>query len=128
MNTTTDSSTEFCIDTALCLKHSNGNPELAAKLLALLLADLQTIQHGVHRALREARLGDALELVHKLHGNSCYTGVPSLTAACKTLEQKLKAQGDFPSAQALADFDYAAHTLLDWQEQHEVAVLFGVDM
>jgi HPt (histidine-containing phosphotransfer) domain-containing protein len=125
MDTLTHSGSERCINTALCLKHSNGNPELAAKLLSLLLADLQTSQRDVHRALREVRFDEALELVHTLHGNSCYTGVPLLTAACRKLEQELKTQCDLPSAQALTDFDRAVQALLDWQEQHDVATLFA---
>jgi len=113
-----------CIDTNLSLSLSNGKPALAAELLHLLLKDLQQNHIDISKALTESRFGDALELIHKLYGASCYCGVPQLKEACKKLEAQLKEQLSMPSLCDIAAFNVAIQDLLDWQDNCDVDTLF----
>lgn len=119
---------EHCVDKALGLKLSNGRPELAAELLEMLLQDLQQQHADIHRALDEAMLGDALELIHRLHGACCYCGVPQLKDACHRLELHIKTMATRPAAVDIIAFDLAVAALLDWYEHHDVRTLFETDI
>ncbi|MDU8361378.1 MULTISPECIES: response regulator [Pseudomonas] len=72
------------------LKLAAGKPDLAADMLAMLLASLE----GDREAIRSARESDdreaLLERVHRLHGATRYCGVPQLRAACQRSETLLK--------------------------------------
>ncbi|WP_236238125.1 response regulator [Pseudomonas faucium] len=88
------------------LRLAAGKPDLAADMLAMLLASLDSDREAI-RAAREAEDRTALiEQVHRLNGASRYCGVPQLRAACQRSETLLKQ--DHPQAQqALDDLDGA---------------------
>jgi two-component system sensor histidine kinase BarA len=72
------------------LRLAAGKPDLAADMLAMLLASLDNDREAI-RAARDA--SDQLlliELVHRLHGATRYCGVPQLRAACQRSETLLK--------------------------------------
>ncbi|WP_411383977.1 response regulator [Pseudomonas sp. L7] len=94
------------------LRLAAGKADLAADMLAMLLASLE----GDRQAIRNAReQGDRLamiERVHRLNGASRYCGVPQLRAACQRSETLLKQ--DSPQAlQALDDLERAIHRLAE---------------
>ncbi|WP_296265148.1 response regulator [Pseudomonas sp. UBA6562] len=72
------------------LRLAAGKPDLAADMLAMLLASLE----GDREAIRQAReSGDRqamIERVHRLNGATRYCGVPQLRAACQRSETLLK--------------------------------------
>ena len=83
------------------LRLAAGKADLAADMLAMLLASLEADRQAIHQA-REARDNNALiERVHRLHGATRYCGVPQLRAACQRSETLLKQ--DNPNAYAALD-------------------------
>jgi two-component system, NarL family, sensor histidine kinase BarA len=114
-----------CVDKKLSLSLSNGKPQLAADMLSTLLAELAQTHSDISNAFAELRLDDALELIHKLHGNCCYCGVTALKAACKKLEAQLHRQRHLPAPDDLRQFNEAVKTLLAWQQTHDIATFFA---
>jgi len=122
-----NSAIEHCIDMALCLKLSNGKPALAADMLTLLLNELKQNHTDISRALGESRFDDALELIHKLHGATCYCGVPQLKEACKKLEEQLQTRLRMPAHDDIQVLNEAVNALLLWQQTCDVNTLFSLD-
>ncbi|MFK0312936.1 response regulator [Pseudomonas sp. NPDC090233] len=92
------------------LRLAAGKPDLAADMLAMLLASLQS-DHAAIRAAREAEDRETLiEQVHRLNGASRYCGVPQLRAACQRSETLLK-QDNPQAQQALDELDAAINRL-----------------
>jgi len=88
------------------LRLAAGKPDLAADMLAMLLASLDNDREAI-RAAREAEDHTALiEQVHRLNGASRYCGVPQLRAACQRSETLLK-QNHPQAQQALDELDGA---------------------
>uniref|UniRef100_UPI00262A1D41 Hpt domain-containing protein n=1 Tax=Pseudomonas sp. TaxID=306 RepID=UPI00262A1D41 len=83
------------------LRLAAGKADLAADMLAMLLASLDTDREAI-RSAREANDKSALiERVHRLHGATRYCGVPQLRAACQRSETLLKK--DAAEAEAALD-------------------------
>ncbi|WP_397451849.1 response regulator [Pseudomonas sp. NA-150] len=83
------------------LRLAAGKADLAADMLAMLLASLDTDREAI-RSARDAHDKLALiERVHRLHGATRYCGVPQLRAACQRSETLLKQ--DAPEADAALD-------------------------
>jgi len=78
------------VDWDLALQRAAGKTELAREMLQLLLASLPQTLSDLEK-YRESNQRDALiQLVHKLHGATCYTGVPHIKALSETIETHLK--------------------------------------
>lgn len=88
------------IDWQLALKLANNRPELARDLLQLLVAELPQSQHEINHAYENADFLLLQQLVHKLHGATCYCGVPRLKQIAAKLETQLKTY-EKPDIQAL---------------------------
>ncbi|BBH47617.1 response regulator [Pseudomonas sp. KU43P] len=83
------------------LRLAAGKPDLAADMLSMLLASLDSDREAI-RAARESEDRTVLiEQVHRLNGASRYCGVPQLRAACQRSETMLKQ--DHPQAQQALD-------------------------
>ncbi|VVN07091.1 Signal transduction histidine-protein kinase BarA [Pseudomonas fluorescens] len=88
------------------LRLAAGKTDLAADMLAMLLASLEADRQAIHVA-RDAKDNLALiERVHRLHGATRYCGVPQLRAACQRAETLLK-QDDAKAMTALDELDMA---------------------
>jgi two-component system sensor histidine kinase BarA len=88
------------------LRLAAGKADLAADMLAMLLASLDADRLAINLA-RDARDNNALiERVHRLHGATRYCGVPQLRAACHRAETLLK-QDDAKAMHALDELDMA---------------------
>lgn len=88
------------------LRLAAGKADLAADMLAMLLASLEADRLAITLA-RDAKDNNALiERVHRLHGATRYCGVPQLRAACHRAETLLK-QDDAKAVQALDELDMA---------------------
>jgi two-component system sensor histidine kinase BarA len=78
------------VDWTLALQRAAGKTELARDMLQLLLASLPQTLADLEK-YRESNQRDALiQLIHKLHGATCYTGVPHIKALSETIETQLK--------------------------------------
>jgi two-component system sensor histidine kinase BarA len=92
------------------LRLAAGKADLAADMLAMLLASLATDREAIRNA-REAKDNVALiERVHRLHGATRYCGVPQLRAACQRSETLLK-QESADSDKALDELEKAINRL-----------------
>ncbi len=78
------------IDWQISLQRAGGKPELAKDMLQMLLTSLPETQQKLNEAINADHAEQLLQLIHKLHGACCYTGVPALKALAETLETQLK--------------------------------------
>ena len=92
------------------LRLAAGKADLAADMLAMLLATLDDDRAAIRDARAAADHTAMIEQVHRLHGATRYCGVPQLRAACLRSETLLK-QGDPAALAALDDLDEAIERL-----------------
>lgn len=78
------------IDWNLSLKLANNREDLAMELLALLMAELPQAQRSINEAYQTQNQETLHHYIHKLHGASCYCGVPRLKEIAALLETKIK--------------------------------------
>ncbi|MDY7561472.1 response regulator [Pseudomonas sp. 10B1] len=83
------------------LRLAAGKADLAADMLAMLLASLDTDREAIRNARESNDKSALIERVHRLHGATRYCGVPQLRAACQRSETLLKK--DAPEADAALD-------------------------
>jgi two-component system sensor histidine kinase BarA len=72
------------------LRLAAGKPDLAADMLAMLLASLESDREAIRAARENDDHAGLIERVHRLHGATRYCGVPQLRAACQRSETLLK--------------------------------------
>ena len=72
------------------LRLAAGKPDLAADMLAMLLASLESDREAIRTARETDDHAGLIERVHRLHGATRYCGVPQLRAACQRSETLLK--------------------------------------
>src|SRR5437016_11327203 len=82
------------IDWGLSLKLVNNKSDLAKELLATLMSDLPQVRTNINQAYQNKDYSSLHQQVHKLHGATCYCGVPRLKDAASALEDKLKKGND----------------------------------
>ncbi|TLP61298.1 MULTISPECIES: response regulator [Pseudomonas] len=98
------------------LRLAAGKPDLAADMLAMLLASLDADRESIRLAREACDRNALIERVHRLNGASRYCGVPQLRAACQRSETLLKQ--DSPQAQqALDGLDQAIARLAEQARQ-----------
>lgn len=98
------------LDPAEGLRLAAGKPDLAADMLAMLLASLESDRQAITAARKANDQASLIAQVHRLNGASRYCGVPQLRAACQRSETLLKQ--DSPQAQqALDELDAAINRL-----------------
>ena len=78
-------------DKDLALKQAGGNADLAKELFEMLIKDLPISQQAMNSAHSKKDKEAFWKATHKIHGGTAYCGVPDLKAACKALEDKIKA-------------------------------------
>ena len=92
------------------LRLAAGKADLAADMLAMLLASLESDRQSIRQAQEPWDHRALIERVHRLHGATRYCGVPHLRAACQRCETLLKQ--DAPDAHtALEELDTAIQRL-----------------
>ncbi|WP_028694696.1 response regulator [Pseudomonas cremoricolorata] len=101
-----DSSELRVLDPEEGLRLAAGKPDLAADMLAMLLASLEADREAIQAARQAGDRQAMIERVHRLNGASRYCGVPQLRAACQRSETLLKQQHPH-MLQALDELDHA---------------------
>jgi len=81
---------EKIIDWPLALKRTGGKEGLAKEMLTGLIDSLPENQRSINSALIKQDYNQLKNLIHKLNGACCYTGVPNLTTVCQEIETQLK--------------------------------------
>ncbi|MCG9696049.1 two-component sensor histidine kinase BarA [Shewanella sp. Isolate11] len=74
----------------LCLTQANHKADLALEMLQMLLDSLPETRNHLSQALDQLDSQAMISHVHKLHGASCYCGVPTTQRLCREIEQALK--------------------------------------
>jgi two-component system sensor histidine kinase BarA len=101
------------IDHELGVRLANGNRELADEMLQQLVGELGEKVEAIAQAHASGELSRMRELVHRVHGSTCFTGVPQLKASAERLERALLAKDDDAAiASAHTAFRAAAHAVL----------------
>ena len=85
-------SVEHGIDWELAVSLANNNEETAKQLLQLLAGELSRNKADAQRYFDAKDFNSLCNLAHKLHGASCYCGVPQLKASARQLEEALRTQ------------------------------------
>ncbi len=78
------------INWQMCVELANQNTEMASDLLKMFVADLPEVSKAIQEYFNLQDFTRLQAQVHKLHGASCYCGVPHLKNAAKQLETALK--------------------------------------
>ncbi|WP_311969210.1 response regulator [Pseudomonas baltica] len=94
------------------LRLAAGKADLAADMLAMLLAALESDRQAIRAARDSGDINAQIERVHRLHGATRYCGVPQLRAACQRSETMLK-QHDEGAGKALDELDQAIMRLAE---------------
>ncbi|WP_394129580.1 two-component sensor histidine kinase BarA [Shewanella maritima] len=76
----------------LCLSQANQKPDLAFDMLKMLLDSIPETVINIETALADEKAEVLQQVVHKLHGASCYSGVPRTQKLCQQIETALKRQ------------------------------------
>ncbi len=80
---------EYPIDRAEGLRLAAGKADLAEEFLSGLIALLTQEQGSIQTLFQAQEWAQLGNLIHKIHGACCYTGVPTLKKAIATLEHSL---------------------------------------
>ncbi|GHF84568.1 two-component sensor histidine kinase BarA [Thalassotalea marina] len=82
--------TSSVINWPLALKRAGRKPKLAKDMLTGLVESLPEVRTGMQEAITSQDLERVKELMHKLNGACCYSGVPDLGKLVHQLETELK--------------------------------------
>lgn len=113
------------MDLSEALRLSNGKADLAKDMLRMLLKDLQR-DKKVILVLGEQKQWQALQsVVHRVHGGSCYCGVPELKKQSATLDKRLQQQDYTGIEDAISATLTAIDALQAWEEEHDIDIIFA---
>ena len=111
------------VDIGLCLRLANYKPDLAVEMFSMLLETLPQEIENIRTSMAENKDESLLELVHKLHGACCYTGVPLLKSAAQRFEYAIK-NGDKSSWEDMfTQLNDAADGVIAWHGNNDFNAL-----
>ena len=84
------------IDLDLGAKLIRKDHAAAKEMLDILIQQLGNDKKEIESAYQKSNYEKLLQLVHKLHGGTCYCGTPRLKEASANLEKKLKLSSSPP--------------------------------
>ena len=97
------------------LERASGKQALVKDMLTMLVDSLEATRTALDQAVQQDDAQQVLQLVHKLHGACCYTGVPRLKNLAELLETQLKQGKSLTELEPeLLELDDVAQAL--WQE------------
>nr|WP_260681602.1 hybrid sensor histidine kinase/response regulator [Aliiglaciecola sp. M165] len=109
------------IDWSLALKRANQNRDAALELLNAFIEQLPNFVCDIKTSWENADRDELKALIHKLHGASCYTGVPKLLELCEELEIAIKS-GQFDVVERkLPDFFTEAEAIIEQGAEYATA-------
>ncbi|GGI68727.1 two-component sensor histidine kinase BarA [Shewanella gelidii] len=74
----------------LCLSQANQKTDLALDMLSMLIESLPNTVDNIDKALTQLDADKMYQVIHKLHGASCYCGIPTTQRLCQEIESALK--------------------------------------
>ncbi len=100
-------------DQAVALEHAGGDAELAAELMAALLAGLPQEIESLRACLAEADWPGLAEYAHQVRTATSYCGVPALSGAIADLERAARALDALRCEACLSATEHEAQRLRD---------------
>ena len=108
------------LDLQLGIQLANGNRKLAEEMLARLARDLPQELAGIEQTYAEGNVKALRERVHRLHGTTCFVGVPRLKTLAATLERSLSRAAEIEEVRpAYAIFLIGAQETLETLQKTE---------
>ncbi len=106
------------IDWQKASKASNSNEQLAIDMLRDFVAQLPDLQREIVEHAHQKDYKALAQSVHKLHGVSCYTGVPRLQSLCAEMEQLLHLGQHQLALDLLGDFNHECQAVINQSEHY----------
>ncbi|MBU2885043.1 response regulator [Gilvimarinus agarilyticus] len=107
-----------------CLSLANHKVTLAKDMLTMLLDSLSEEKKAINEAYQEQHWASLQELIHKLYGSCCYTGVPHLRSLSGLLDKVLQA-GQIENLEAeINALNNAIEQILQWREEQNLDQIF----
>lgn len=78
------------LDWNLAMRQAANKPDLAHQMLQMLVEFLPDVRNKIEEQLVGEKPEDLLEIIHKLHGSSSYSGVPRMKNLCHLIEGQLR--------------------------------------
>ncbi|KMT65844.1 hypothetical protein XM47_07300 [Catenovulum maritimum] len=78
------------IDWQLSMEKANNKHDIAVEMLTMLVDSFDTVKQDIQYALRKGDDKYLLDVIHKFHGSTCYSGVPYLRYLANNIESQLK--------------------------------------
>lgn len=114
------------MDLSEALRLSNSKPDLAKDMLRMLLKDLERDKPRIIQLEKQQQWQELQSVVHRIHGGSCYCGVPELKVQSAALD-KLLQQQDYQTIEEPFQATLQAITALQaWEEEHDLDIIFEV--
>ncbi|WP_339899343.1 response regulator [uncultured Gilvimarinus sp.] len=113
------------VNISQCLALANHKADLARDMLVMLIDGLKTEQSAINQAYEAEDYPQLQELVHKLYGSCCYTGVPHLRSITGLLDKALSAEQTNDLAPTMTCLNNAIDHLLIWGQNQPIDQLFG---
>jgi HPt (histidine-containing phosphotransfer) domain-containing protein len=101
-------------DADLALELAGGDAELAADLMAALLAGLPDEIEALRACLAESDWPGLAEYAHQVRGATRYCGVPALDAAIEALERAARVGDGARCSEVFAHVETQAERLRSW--------------
>ncbi len=110
--------TKDAVNWKLCMKLANNKTELAHEMLRELVNSLRKDQSKINDAFAQNDLALTRELVHRLHGACCYSGVPFLKRATAALEKVISENHVDKIQHHMVIFNKEVTNVLDFVKKH----------
>ena len=110
------------IDWELGIQLAGGNEALAKEMLTLLVKELPETAQLIAHAHSNQDFSELQRLVHKLHGGTCYCGVPRLKAAAAQLDSHLQSGHDDETMDLVQHLQYAIEAVLQESANGEAKI------
>ena len=109
-----------------CLNLAKNDPELAHDMLDMLIHSLDDEKANISSAQNAVDYAQMYDHVHRLHGASCYCGVPRLKEITKKLDSKLRNDEISEIDKDLVSLYLAIDEMKAWAEQHDLKAIFDI--
>ncbi len=112
------------VDRNMCLSRVNSHPQLARQMLSSLLESLCEDRDAILACYEAGDMEALQETVHKLHGATCYTGVPALGGILRKMETAVKRDRQLDLEALIPQLSQQVDTLLQWSLEHDLDLEF----
>ncbi|MFO1258760.1 MAG: two-component sensor histidine kinase BarA [Gammaproteobacteria bacterium] len=112
------------VDVKLAIQLAANKPPLALTMLERLIQILPDEQSTINAAYRQDNPEELKHHVHKLHGATCYCGVPALKQACFQLEMALNQNDETEIESKINDLNTEINRVIQFNQEVDIKMLF----